>query len=77
MLTLFEYYLKVMAYSDLHLMQRHGQCMFNILSMYRPDLSEQIRTTENDPFYAKDTQDIKFKNFINFIEKNWYNNAKA
>lgn len=30
---------------------RWGQCLFNGLAHFRPDLSEQLRATELDPFH--------------------------
>lgn len=37
---------------------RYGQTLFNALAHYRPDLSEQIRTTPLDPFF-RDHENIK------------------
>jgi hypothetical protein len=32
--------------------ERFGQALFNLLHTVRPDLSEQIRGTDKDPFYV-------------------------
>ena len=41
---------------------REGQCLFNTLYDYYPDLAESLRGTNNDPFY-----DRNIKACINFI----------
>jgi len=55
--------------------ERYGQALFNQLVEVRPDLSEQIRGTDADPFYLKGPSDnyAKWDRFIRFVEKNWYN----
>lgn len=78
MLTLFDYYNEVYSYRVNNDWCRFGQAMFNVLVDKRPDLSERIRGhVALDPYYALNTSDSRIENFINFIEKNWYNNAKA
>lgn len=52
--------------------ERYGQAMFNHLCEVRPDLSEAIRSTVNDPFYLNSPNDSRFDNFTAFIEKHWY-----
>jgi hypothetical protein len=47
--------------------------MFNHLCEVRPDLAEQIRGTDKDPFYCTSPMDPKFDAAIAFIEANWYN----
>lgn len=42
---------------------RQGQCLFNTLHRLHPDLSEQIRGTDNDCFY----DDNKISNFFKFL----------
>lgn len=44
----------VLTYLTRHPEQRIGQGLFNVLYMVRPDLSEQIRATELDPFNTHD-----------------------
>lgn len=51
--------------------ERYGQAMFNHLYEVRPDLSEQIRATDADPFYVSELSDPRWDRFISFIEKNW------
>jgi hypothetical protein len=31
--------------------ERYGQAFFNELSLVKPEIAEEIRATENDPFY--------------------------
>lgn len=50
--------------------ERNGQAMFNHLYEVRPDLSEQVRATDKDPFYLMPS-DPRFRAFISFIEENW------
>jgi len=47
--------------------QRRGQAYFNMLHTYRPDLSEQIRSTDLDPFY----KDYVPADSIAFVIKEW------
>lgn len=47
--------------------QRAGQAAFNVLHALRPDLSEQVRATDLDPFY----QDDRLADFFEFVEKEW------
>ena len=48
---------------------RYGQTMFNVLHEIRPDLSEQVRATNLDPFY-KNTYNGVYP-FLQFIQENW------
>ena len=47
--------------------ERLGQSYFNALSVVRPDLSEQIRGTENDAFYNNDL----LPKMLAFCYKRW------
>ena len=47
--------------------QRQGQAYFNMLHTYRPDLSEQIRSTDLDPFQ----KDYVPGEVIAFVQSNW------
>lgn len=47
--------------------QRWGQYMFNSLVEVRPDISEQIRGTDADPFY----QDKKVEAFLIVVNDLW------
>lgn len=38
--------------------ERYGQAMFNILTLCRPNIAEQLRATELDPFYRDSPADI-------------------
>lgn len=53
--------------------ERYCQAMFNHLSVVRPDLSEQVRGTEMDPFHCTTLQDPRWDKFVAFIETNWHN----
>lgn len=46
---------------------RFGQVLFNELTMVRPDISEQIRGTQMDPFYKDEKMDL----FLNFVADRW------
>lgn len=50
---------------------RAGQVLFNVLWDLRPDLSEQIRGTELDPFFSEKTGGTKYSKAIEFIELHW------
>jgi hypothetical protein len=51
--------------------ERYGQAMFNHLHEVRPDLSEQVRGTDKDPFYVESLKDPRWNSFVEFIESNW------
>lgn len=51
--------------------ERFGQAAFNHLTEVRPDLSEQVRGTDKDPFYADDPSDPRWKRFNLFLRQNW------
>lgn len=51
--------------------QRYGQALFNRLCEVRPELAEQVRATDMDPFYVTMPQDPRLLRFIEFIEANW------
>ena len=46
---------------------RWGQVMFNTLYEVRPDLAEQVRGTDIDPFY----DDARGLAFMAFVVGNW------
>lgn len=58
---------------------RWGQTLFNVLEQVRPDLSEQIRGTDLDPFYwnggrgvsPSDTDFYRFVHFGVFLKTHW------
>jgi hypothetical protein len=47
--------------------QREGQAYFNSLCEFRPDISEKIRCTPNDPFYNNDN----LEGFFRKVEELW------
>lgn len=50
---------------------RLGQILFNSLCNDREDLSEQIRATDKDPFYARTVDDPRYVRAVEFINENW------
>lgn len=50
---------------------RLGQAAFNYLVDVRPDLSEAVRATDKDPFYASDKADPRWLKFKAYVEANW------
>lgn len=52
-MTLEEYWEAVYTRMAVNPSERAGQAAFNVLVEERPDLSEEIRTTSLDPFYAR------------------------
>lgn len=53
-MTFHEYLIIVQADANRPPEQRRGQFMFNLLVLIRPDLADQIRCTDEDPFYDND-----------------------
>lgn len=51
--------------------ERYGQAMFNHLVRVRPDLAEQVRGTDKDPFYVERLSHPNWDPFVEFIEANW------
>jgi hypothetical protein len=52
--------------------ERYGQAMFNHLAEVRPDLSEQVRASNKDPFHVAQLSDPRWDRFVEFIESNWF-----
>lgn len=50
---------------------RDGQTLFNTLYTHRPDISEVIRATPNDPFYAKDIYAPEYMAACEVIDMMW------
>lgn len=46
---------------------RIGQAAFNVLYVYRPDLSEQVRATPLDPFH----QSTHLEEFYSWVRDQW------
>jgi hypothetical protein len=55
--------------------ERYGQAMFNHLYEVRPDLSEQVRGQDTDPFYVERLSQPRWDRFVTFLEANWNNCA--
>lgn len=70
-MTLGEFYAAVQAERAVHHNQRMGQILFNILCILRPDISETIRATPNDPFYADSVHDPRYMAAVKVIEMMW------
>jgi hypothetical protein len=51
---------------------RYGQALFNTLLEVRPDLAEQVRGTDKDPFFSYGgIGDPRLYAFGDFINENW------
>lgn len=48
--------------------ERWGQAMFNRLYEINPELAEEIKGTDKDPFYCQFVRDPKLLAFIEFVE---------
>lgn len=66
-LTFTEFMEKLAEYKQRNPGQRRGQALFNALCIFRPDLSEQIRTTDKDPFY----RDERVRETTRWIQEMW------
>ena len=62
-----EYKAAVDFAQDRHPEWRKGQTAFNVLMLNRPDLSEQIRATELDPYH----DNTKLGRFYQWAKENW------
>lgn len=52
--------------------ERYGQAMFNILTLCRPSIAEQLRATALDPFYKNSPADIAHETWI-LVASEWNN----
>ena len=50
---------------------RNGQLLYDLLYISNQRLAKLIATTNNDPFYWKDSDTDKFNNILIYIETNW------
>ena len=66
-LTFDEYKIAVESYREANPKWRLGQAAFNVLLIFRPDLSEQIRATPLDPFHSINI----LPKFYEWVERNW------
>lgn len=51
--------------------ERYGQAMFNILTLCRPNIAEQLRATTLDPFYKNAPADIPHETWT-LIVSEWH-----
>lgn len=61
-----EYLQAVNLYIQNNVDLRYGQALFNVLLERNPDLAEQVRGTELDPFYweANASQTLDFQSWL-------------
>jgi hypothetical protein len=52
---------------------RIGQALFNVLFDVRPDISEKLRGTRNDPFFSDTIEDKRYQAALVVIEQMWDN----
>jgi hypothetical protein len=52
---------------------RVGQTAFNVLGQMRPDLAEQVRASDIDPFHAdlSNTGHEKVAAFLAYVQEHW------
>lgn len=62
-----EYLSRALSRRALNPTERLGQAYFNVLDDVRPDLADQIRATQLDPFY----NDGLFRAFLEWVQANW------
>lgn len=70
-MTQLEFWVKVGEQRRLHHDWRDGQTLFNTLVTHRPDISETIRATPNDPFFAYDIHDPRYMSACKVIDLLW------
>lgn len=66
-LTFSDYLLESSNAKEVHSSWRMGQAYFNTLHKFRPDLSELVRGSMNDPF----NNDLRIGDFMYWIYLNW------
>jgi hypothetical protein len=54
---------------------RFGQVYFNLLNDLRPDLADELRGTELDPYYLRLTKDVP-ETTEKFVMEKWDNNTE-
>ena len=52
---------------DVWRVERYGQTFFNVLSLAKPGLAEQLRGHTLDPFYRDDVD----PHILEWVERNW------
>lgn len=62
-----EYLDRVVEECDKHPYYRVGQAMFNVLRAMEPELAEEIRSSDADPFYATTKADPRVVKFSEAI----------
>jgi len=65
--SLDEFLQDVQAALDDHPEYREGQAFFNVLRLRRPDLADQILTTNLDPCSV----DARVADFLGWLEEHW------
>jgi len=56
--------------------ERYGQALFNLLTVVRPFMAEEIRSTDKDPFYTDDKRGKeRLEAFHLFLAENWFEDA--
>ena len=66
-----DFWMRTVQYATENPEQRFGQAAFNTLLFCRPDLSEQVRGSNLDPFYVRDLGDKRWFAFLKFVSANW------
>lgn len=67
-MSIFSVYLRAVAREMInHPYYRPGQAYFNVLVSYDRELAENIRGSENDPFY----NDSSLSGFLEIVEMTW------
>ena len=70
-MSLYEFYQGIGARHAASNTERYCQAAFTHLHEVRPDLAEQVRGTDKDPFYIT-TSHPNWARFVAFIDENWH-----
>lgn len=71
MISLHRFYFDAITKARVH-QWRYGQAMFNHLVAVRPELAEQIRGTDRDPFYVEKLNHPNWDRFVAWLESVWF-----
>lgn len=71
-MSLHKFYFTMWSMLHKHRELRYGQAAFNLLVEVKPNLAEEVRGTNRDPFFVKSPQDERWDAFVDYIEENWY-----
>ncbi len=66
-----DFFAEVRKAQIMHPEWRAGQTLFNVLYEHRPDLAEQIRGTQFDPFHCRTALQDTYTNALSLIQHNW------